>query len=208
MGNLLLQRLLEDARYAHVVALTRRPIELEHPRLRVHITDFDALPDSAPDGHVDHAYCCLGTTRKAAGSAAAFRRVDLEYVLAFGKAAVQAGASHCILNSSAGAEITSRNLYLHTKGEAEAGLSALGFATVDVVRPGLLLGQRAELRVGERLGQWATPVFNPLLMGGLRRYKSISAETVAQAMAAAPWVEGAGVRVHHFDEMVGLSQRG
>jgi uncharacterized protein YbjT (DUF2867 family) len=46
-------------------------------------TSFDALDRLTLPSPVDIAFCCLGTTRKDAGSAEAFRRVDLDYVLAF-----------------------------------------------------------------------------------------------------------------------------
>lgn len=187
VGGHLLPLLLEDPRYTEIVALSRRPLDLDHPKLRVHLTDFDRLPASAPEGAVDHLLCCLGTTLKTAGSLEAFRRVDLDYVIAFAEAGRAAGATRCVLNSSIGASLHSGVPYLQTKGEAEARLRALGFEGLDVVQPSLLLGRRPELRIGERVGQWIAPLLNPLLMGGLARWRGISAETVAQAMAATPW---------------------
>ena len=71
--------------------LVRRPLEIRGvaaPLQRVHLLDFAALP-ALP--RAVEAYCCLGTTIKAAGSQAAFRAVDFDAVLAFARAAQSAG---------------------------------------------------------------------------------------------------------------------
>ena len=140
-------------------------------------------PALLADERIETAISTLGSTRKAAGSWEAFEAVDRTAVLAFAKAARDAGASHFLLVSSSGANARSRSSYLRLKGEVEDAVAALGFARVDVVRPGLLLGERAERRVAEGIGQALAPLLAILLRGPLDRYSGIRADTVARAVA-------------------------
>lgn len=146
---------------------------------------------------LDVAMSTLGSTRKAAGSWEAFAAVDHDAVLAFAEAARTAGARHFLLVSSSGADAGSRNAYLRLKGEVEAAIEAMGFARVDIVRPGLLLGQRTERRAAEGLGQRLAPLLNAILVGKLDRYAPIPASVVAQALAALVEQEAPGLHVHH-----------
>ncbi len=115
VGRSVVELLLADDRVTQVHAVLRRSTGTEHPKLREIRLDFDDLaarPDALPgNASVQAAFCCLGTTRAKAGSAEAFRRVDLDYVQAFARAARAAGATAFALNSSVGADAGSRNLY-------------------------------------------------------------------------------------------------
>ncbi|GAA4011169.1 hypothetical protein GCM10022280_05850 [Sphingomonas swuensis] len=154
---------------------------------------------------IDVGISTLGSTRKSAGSWAAFEAVDRHAVVAFAKACRKAGARQFLLVSSSGADFGSRNDYLRLKGEVEQAVTALGFERVDVLRPGLLLGERAERRTAEGLAQAAAPLLNLLLRGGLERYAAIEAETVARAMAALAGRPGTGLFVHHNREIRALA---
>lgn len=135
---------------------------------------------------MDAAVSALGTTMRAAGSETGFRAVDLDSVVAFAAAARRAGARHMVTVSSVGADPGSRNFYLRTKGEMEQALEALGFDRLDILRPGLLRGDRgADRRLGERIGIALSPVVNLLLRGRLDRYAAIEADIVAAAIAGA-----------------------
>lgn len=144
------------------------------------VADFAALPVLPP---AEVAICCLGTTIKAAGSQAAFRAVDHDAVLAFAKAAQAAGVSRFIVVTAMGADARSRVFYSRVKGETERDLAALGFARLDILQPGLIIGPRAERRTVEAFFQWLAPALNPLLVGGLAKYGAIDAEAVAGAIA-------------------------
>lgn len=149
---------------------------------------------------------CLGTTIKLAGSEAAFRAVDHDLVLAAAGAARAAGARHCITVSSVGASARSRNFYLRTKGEMEDGLRALGFERLDIIRPGLLLGQRqGPKRAGESFAMRLSPLTDALMRGGLRRYRSVHADTVAGAILMLAARGGSGVHVHEHDAILALA---
>jgi uncharacterized protein YbjT (DUF2867 family) len=181
IGSKLLPLLLADATVTAVASLGRRAVELTHPKLTQRTVDFAAL-DAAGLPAPDVALCALGTTINKAGSAAAFRAVDHGAVLAFAKAALAAGARRFVVVTSLGADPNSMVLYNRVKGEVEADLRVLGFASLAIARPSLLLGDRAESRPGERVAV----VVSRVLGGLLRPFESrpIEAEVVAKALLA------------------------
>jgi uncharacterized protein YbjT (DUF2867 family) len=181
VGQALVRQLAADGGWREVRVLVRRalPAESGAPNVipvRIDYADLDATPDWARG--VDHLFCALGTTIRQAGSQAAFRQVDFEYALAFAKAGLAHGARHFLLVSALGADAESRVFYNRVKGELERAVSALGFRSVTIARPSLLLGERAERRIGEQLGK---------LVGVLApgRWRPVPATQVAAALVAA-----------------------
>lgn len=169
--------------------------------------DFDHLvleASAGGTGPVDVGVCCLGTTRARAGSDAAFRLVDLDYVTAFARAVRLRGGHRFILVSSVGAG--GSGLYLRTKGEAEAEVGGLSFASLDLLRPSLLLGKRSERRPAERLAQSLAPIVSPLLFGPLARYGAVDSTTVADAIVSlALYPPGNGVRNYDVQQLRALA---
>nr|WP_310525277.1 hypothetical protein [Polymorphobacter sp.] len=166
------------------------------------VADFAALP-VLPAAEV--AICALGTTIRAAGSEAAFRAVDHDAVLAFARAAKAAGVSRFIVVTAVGADADSRVFYSRVKGEVELDLTALGFARLDIMQPGLIIGPRAERRPVEAFFQWLAPVLGPLLVGGLSKYGGIDADVVAGAIVALSDRVVAGRFVHQNRAMRALA---
>lgn len=204
VGGLVLQLALNDKRISQIVSLGRRDLTLSHPKLQQLRVAFDALP--AGLGSFDAAICTLGTTIRKAGSQAAFRAVDVDAVLAFAKAAKMAGVQSFSTVTSAGADAASGNFYLATKGEVEAALAAIGFSSLTILRPGLLIGPRAERRPMERLMIALSPVLvDPLLIGSLRRYRSLPADTVARALLNAAQKTAPGQHVLEHDAIRALA---
>lgn len=180
VGSRLLTELLETDFYEKVIVLTRRPLEIQHPKLETIIFDFDH-PD-ASKVIADDIFCCLGTTLSKAGSKAAQYKIDHNYPLSIGKIAKENGAKQYILVSSIGADAKSSNFYLSTKGKLEQDLQSLGFETFISLRPSFLLGERHELRVGERIGIILIKMIGPLMFGSLKKYRGIEAKEVAKSM--------------------------
>lgn len=178
VGQSVLRQALADPRVSELVAPTRKPLPA-HARLHNPVVDFEKLPADAEWWAVDAVICTLGTTIRAAGSQAAFRKVDHDYPLAVAKLALKHGAATYALTSASGANPTSRIFYSRTKGELERDLATLGYASLVFVRPGLLGGERTERRTGERLGAHVLDVIGPLLP---RRYRVVPAESVAHAL--------------------------
>ncbi|MGL6624240.1 NAD(P)H-binding protein [Aeromonas jandaei] len=159
--------------------LCRKPGKEAHHWLPV---DFDDLASVTLPRPVDIAFCALGTTRKDAGSAEAFRRVDLDYVIAFAELARRHGCQRLIVVSSMGASASSPALYPRIKGEMEQALLAQSWPRLAIVRPAMLLGDRQPPRRSEQIFQTIYPLFRPLLVGKLARWRAIEASQVAHAM--------------------------
>lgn len=180
VGGQILQALLGDSRVAAVHALSRRPLNIVHPRLQVHIVDVGRLP-TLPQA--DEAYLALGTTIKVAGSQAAFRAVDFEANLAVARAAAAAGVRRLGLVSAAMANAGSPTFYNRVKGELEDALKAMQFAALVIAQPSLLLDYRDGLdqppRLGERMAIPVAKLLAPLLPGA---YRPVHARAVARAL--------------------------
>ena len=197
VGRHVIARALADDRITRLVAPTRRPLA-EHPKLDNPLVDFDRLPVDAEWWGVDGVICALGTTRATAGSDEAFRRVDHDYPLAVAQLAHRHGATLFALNSSLGADATSRLLYPRTKGEVEAAIKAIGFASLTIVRPGLIGGNRDEFRLGERIASVVLGALGPVLP---RRYRISPAETIASALIDAAVAGAPGVHLVQAEQL-------
>ena len=198
VGRHVLARALADPRVTHVVAPTRRPLPA-HPNLDAPLVDFDALPAGAAWWRADAVICALGTTMKTAGSRDAFRRVDHDYPLAIADLARRHGTPVYVLNSAMGADAQSRVFYNRVKGELESALRTRGFASLTLVRPGLIGGDRDERRLGETLATHLLRTLHPLLP---RKWRINPAERIADALLDAALDPPAGVHVVASDALV------
>lgn len=162
VGGHALTLLLADARVTQVIAPTRRPLP-PHPSLHNPLVEAEALPIGAEWWRADGAICALGTTRAKAGSVAAFRAIDHDYVLDVARHVRKAGARRFALVSSVGANARAPLLYSRTKGEVEQAVTALAFPSLTIVRPGLLGGARKEHRPLERAAERLLTLAAPLL---------------------------------------------
>ena len=205
IGGFCLKALLADVSYTGITVMGRRQLDVPpNPRLTQKIADLGQLVAKDFVG-IDDVFCALGTTRRQAGSKEAFRRVDLEFPVAAARAAQLAGARQFVLVSSVGAESRSGNFYLRTKGEVEERVKQAGFNSVHIFRPSLLLGKRSEFRMGERVMAVLSPVLNLPMVGPLRKYKAIAAESVGKAMVAAARKAETGTLVYYYDEIMSLA---
>lgn len=204
-GSALLSLLLREPSYDRVVAFVRRPLTIVDPKLTEAAADFAHLRENNP-GFVDAAFCCLGTTLKTAGSEAAFRQVDHDYVLAFAAAAKAHGAAHFGVVSSLGADANSRILYSRVKGETERDLQQLGFTSLAIYQPSILMGGRQETRPGERIAIILMQAASPLMLGPIRKYRPIQVTTVVRAMLRQSLAAQPGAAIYESDAIQTLGQ--
>jgi len=205
-GGCALDALLGAPDVSRVIAITRRPLGREHPRLANRIVQFERLEAQLKGASCDVALCCLGTTQRKAGSQQRFRAVDVDGVVAFARAARAAGAKRFVVVSSAGADPQSRNFYLRTKGDMEQELETLGFESLDILQPALLLAWRSEMRPLELAARALMPLVNPLLRGKYLPYRGISARTVGAAMVGATRSGPRGVQRYTYEGIEALSR--
>jgi uncharacterized protein YbjT (DUF2867 family) len=206
VGRYCLARLLDEPAYGRVIALVRRPLPQTDTKLEQQVVDFDRLGLAGTEfPAADDVFCCLGTTMKTAGSEAAFRQVDFVYVVSLASQALGRGAKQFLLVSSLGANPKSPIFYSRVKGETEAAIAALPFEGRQIFRPSILLGERAEIRTGERAGIAVMRGISFAMLGPLRKYRPIAAATVARAMVRVALQAPRGVNIYqsHAIERLG-----
>ncbi len=182
----------------YITAVGRRPTGMATKDI---IADFADLP-AMPSARV--AVCALGTTIRAAGSQDAFRALDFDAVIAFATAAKEAGVEHFLTVTAVGANANSSVFYSQVKGQVEHELSSMNFQRLDIVQPGLLLGNRTERRPVETLLKWMAPGTDLLMQGPWRRYRSIAAQTVAECLLVLTTHPTSGLYVHQHDDIMAL----
>lgn len=182
IGNELLQLLLESKIYQEIHLIGRQKIECQNPCVFQHIIDFSALKSFKLDQHVDHAFCCLGTTMKKAKTKDAFYQVDCQMVEDFSFWCLDHGVSFLAVISALGASKHSSIFYNSVKGEMEEKVLKVMGDKVTFLRPSLLLGQRKEFRLGELLAIKLAPIYSNLIPKKLENYLPIEASLVAKAM--------------------------
>lgn len=180
IGRSLTQNLLQSKNYGQVIALVRKPLGIQHEKLKELTVDFDKLSEMTEFPKGDDIFCCLGTTMKKAGSKEAFYKVDFTYCYEFAKAALKAGADRFFLISAMGSNKKSRFFYNRVKGELEDKVSFLNYRTIYIFKPSLIRGPREERRPGEKFAQFITkliPFFGPW-----KKYRPIHADKIVDAM--------------------------
>ena len=184
-----------------VIALTRRPISDLPINANQLVIDFDSFEKNGSLPSCNHVFICLGTTIKKAGSQENFRKVDIGYCLSIAKKAKESGAETLSLISSIGADSTSKNLYLRTKGELEEAIQELQFPVVNIFRPSFLVGQRSEKRLSEVVVLKFAKIMDFFLVGSASKYRSVKAELLAKTMVSRIDSKP-GVNYFYFDDFL------
>jgi uncharacterized protein YbjT (DUF2867 family) len=199
VGQALVRQLSTDPAWSEVRALVRRelPAELSVPTVVPVTVDYTRLDPPPAWAAADHVFCALGTTMRRAGSREAFRQVDFDYPVALARAALARGARHYLLVTAVGASAESRFFYNRVKGEVEEAILALGYRSVTIARPSLLLGPRKETRLGEQVAK----VFG---MFAPARWKPVEATSVAAALVDAARRDLPGIRVLENPELTSV----
>ncbi len=201
VGEQLIRQLMSDPAYVKVIAVVRKKLEVSHEKLKQEVIDFGKLPEVIANLYADHGFCCLGTTIKKAGSKDKQYLIDHDYVISFARGCHSAGISRFAVVSSIGANADSSNFYLRTKGEMEHDLQKIPFKTLCIFQPSLLIGDRKEFRAGEKGATFIMKALNPLMIGGLKKYRGVLAATVAQCMIRQLISDDTGVKIIRSDEI-------
>ena len=201
-----MRALVDDPAYTRVMLFGRRQLPaVTRAKVSQRIGDLGSFAAEDFRGGQD-VFSALGTTIRKAGSQAEFRRIDMELPLRLASEAAKAGAERLVVISSVGADSQSRNFYLRTKGELEQEVAKLPFRAIHILRPSLVIGKRAEFRLGEALAMAIAPVLDLLALGPLRRYHAIKAERVGRAMVGAARSGRTGTYIYEYDDIVKLAR--
>jgi uncharacterized protein YbjT (DUF2867 family) len=205
VGRQLVQLLLSDTRYEQVKVFTRRNFGMQHNKLRAHEVDFDDIVSWKKHLTGDVLYSSMGTTLKLAGGKEAQYKVDYTYQYQIAKAASANGVKTYVLVSAAGSNPTSRIFYSRMKGELERDIMKLPFETIQIVRPGMLAGERVNVRMGEVIGNGILSVVG--VIPGLGMYIPIPARVVAQAMINATFRREVGIHSYTLKDVFRLAEK-
>ena len=197
VGSLLIKKLVQDNSFQQIIALVRNKSSISdayftNSKMRLLEFNFKTWPElelqiKSFAGQTPLSFfCCLGSTIKKAGSEEAFRVVDHDYVVEFAKLAQLCKAEQLLVVSALGADKNSKVFYNKVKGETEGDIENIfksnSKTNLHFLRPSLLVGDRNDFRLGERLAILLAPVYSPLLLGSLSAFKPVLAADVAQAM--------------------------
>jgi uncharacterized protein YbjT (DUF2867 family) len=205
IGAHLLQILLNEKGYDEVLILVRKELPIQHTKLKQLVIDYTRLNNYAGLIKGDTIFCCLGTTRKNTPNETEYRKIDHDYPLELAQIANFNNIEQYHLVSAASADTSSKIFYSRLKGETEGDIVKVGLPILHIYRPMLLTGKRKETRIGENIAKVIFKVVNPLLIGGLIKYRSIAGETVAKAMYKQSLKNEIGIFIYRSDMIEELS---
>ena len=201
IGANLLETLLASTNYSEVLVIARKEVKSTNSKLKQLIIDFENLNKHETEITGNDVFCCMGTTAKKTPDKELYKTIDYQYPLDVAKIAFKNGAKSYHLVSSMGANPNSNIFYSRTKGEIEQDLKTIGFESLHIYQPSLLVGDRKEDRFLEGFMFGLMKVINPLLIGSLKKYRSIKIETVASAMLNQANKNLKGVFIYPSDEI-------
>jgi len=180
IGSELLKQLLADSNYSEVKVLARRSTNLEHPKLKEVLLNFDDLEHYKSELVGDVLFSTMGTTLKKAGSQDAQYKIDYTYQYNTAKLAANNGVKKLVLLSSYGANASSKMFYSKIKGELDKAVQKLNFESITIIRPSMLVGDRKEFRLAEKI---LTPIMYAFSwVPGIKKFRPIRDIVVGKAM--------------------------
>ena len=200
IGTLLLDILIKDNDYHKINVVTRKPISLNHKKIKIHIIDFsDSKSYSQTLRNSQIVFASIGTTQsKVKGNKESYRKIDFDIIYNIAKACKKNNIENFSFISTAGANIKSNNFYLNLKGEIENSILNLNLSSTSVFRPSLLLGKRKEKRYGEKIAQLIMPFLSFLMPS---KYKPIRAALIAKSMVNISKSIQPGFKIYHYKEI-------
>ena len=182
VGENLLDLLIRNDNYSKIKIFTRKKISNKNPKLELHIIDFTQINKYENLISGNDCFFCIGTTRKQTPNKIDYINTEYELPVKIAKIAKENNVESFIYVSSGGANKNSKNLYLQNKGRAEQEIVKSSFNFTAIIQPSLLLGNRNENRIGERIAQFIFKKLSFLFIGKLRPFKAIQAVNVAKAI--------------------------
>lgn len=197
VGSYLLQLLLQHDDFISVTIPVRRSLGIRHPKLMEVITDFEDLEALEIPGQADVLFSCLGTTKAKTPELEAYEKIEIDIPRAMIRKQAQLNQVHLI--SAIGVNPGSGNFYIRIKYKAEQSVIEKHIEKTYIYRPSLITGDRKEKRVMEKMFTGIFSVLNTLLIGSLRKYRSVPAATIARQMLDNALHARKGVHYIYFD---------
>ena len=193
--------LIDDETCSRAVVITRRPLSDQQKALKVeeHVVDFSQLASCGAFFDVDQVICALGTTLRKTPALDVYRSIDFDYPVTAARLALEHGSRHYLIVSAVGASSRSRLFYNRTKGEVEDALKAMKFRSLTIAQPSVLIGERAEPRLSEKIA-WKLAFITP------SKYRPVHASSVAHALVHFARLDEPGLRIIPNREIERLGQ--
>jgi uncharacterized protein YbjT (DUF2867 family) len=182
IGSNLLSELIQSEAISEILLLVRRSTDVSSSKVKELIVNFEKPNSYSIDIQADIIYSCLGTTRRETPNSSLYRQIDLEYPLNLAKLGQKNGVAQFHIISSLGADAGSSNSYLKLKGELEQELKKLSMSSLHIYQPSFLIGERKKDRLADKIMKPVFRLIDPLLIGPLKKYRSIKAADVARVM--------------------------
>lgn len=181
-GTMLLDQLLADTRYERIKLFSRKAIGISHAKIEEHLVNVLELASFSNDFHGDEVFCCVGTTNAKTPDKGLYRSIDYGIPVTAAKLCEQNHIKTLIVISALGANAKSKIFYNRTKGEMEETVLNFEIPRVHILQPSLIGGKRKEKRNGEYFFKLLMKLINPLLIGSLKKYRSIHPKTIVYSM--------------------------
>lgn len=201
IGSILLPLLLHSEAFDEVSIYVRKRLPINHLKLKQIETNFKNLPVFKDSISADIIYSCLGSTKKKTPNISDYRHVDFEIPLFFAEEGLKGNTKQFHLVSAMGANSASTNFYSKLKGDLEDAVEVLNFETIGIYQPSFLRGDRKENRTLEKIILPIMRLVDLALIGPLKKYQSIAAEDVAQAMYNESIKNKRGIFVHNSEQI-------
>lgn len=183
-GSLVLEQLISNSDYDKIKLFSRKPSEVKNDKIEEFIVDVLDLDKAKADFTADEVYCCIGTTKKKTPDQEMYAKIDLGIPAKVAQLCKENGINFLAVVSAIGADSKSKIFYNRTKGLMEEAVFSEGIEHTYILRPSLITGDRKEKRFGEKVGMVFFKILNPLMIGGLRKYRSVEAKKIASKMIA------------------------
>jgi hypothetical protein len=205
LGNNILKEL--GFNKSPTLALGRREIPNLPEKSQELLINFENL-DQLSLSNINHVYLSLGYPliyHNVMGLMSAslkkdFFLVDFTYQLEIAKIAKKAGAKNISLISAVAADSNSWNYYLKTKGMLEEEIIKLGFESTNIFQPGHLTGNKFRLDIV--LADAISIIFDPFLLGPLKKFRSIPAKKLSVAVVKNSLQAKVGVNYFDYKDFV------
>lgn len=181
-GSILLDKLISDERYRKIKVFSRNHLPQKSDKVEEYLINLFELEKVADLFTADEVYCCIGTTQKKTPDNDTYRMVDFGIPATAAKLSSRNKIKTFQVISAMGADEKSRFFYNRVKGEMEGAVLEQHISNTYILQPSLIGGNREESRPFEFVWKKIMSVGDHLLVGNLKKYRSIHPGTIANAM--------------------------
>ena len=179
-GRELIKILLLRSEVKHILALTRKKLEVSSPKLDVHVVNFAEIDKYSSIINGDILFSALGTTLKDAKSKTKQFEVDYTYQYNLAKISSENNVKTLSLVSSSGANENSLFFYPRIKGLLESSVKQLNFENIQIYQPPFLIRQSDVMRSNEKIGIFIFKALNSV--GILNSLRPLPVSRLAEKM--------------------------